>query len=189
MRDNALEHAAAAGLHVRAQLLILPSAGSGDFARRLRQRRRGERDQSRGSESEPHRHARVPENGNAPIMPVSAVPEMLLPSTMPLKVSVSANGLVIEIFHDTSLPETLPSKMSVEPWSPPCLPISVSPADCNASVALRSPIGVFITIFQLPSAAMFCSQGWRLNQVCARNGIIGLAQRRRPSCCAHLKTI
>jgi hypothetical protein len=59
----------------------------------------------------------------------------LSPSTLPLKVSVSAKGCWIEIFQDTSLPATLPSKMSVEPWSPPCLPVSVSPADLSDSVA------------------------------------------------------
>jgi len=45
-------------------------------------------------------------------MPVSAVPLIASPSTLPLKVRVSGIGLVTDTFHDTSLPFTAPSAMS-----------------------------------------------------------------------------
>src|SRR4051794_6079212 len=85
-------------------------------------------------------------------MPIS--PDMLSPATLPVKASVSGIGLVMEIFQATSSPETVPSKISPELPSAPCVPVSVPPALVTLSVALRSPIGVLIVIFQFPSTAI-----------------------------------
>ena len=70
--------------------------------------------------------------------------------------SVSGIGLVIETFQATSSPLMVPSKISVELPSAPCVPVSVPPALYRVSVALRSPIGVLMVIFQFPSTAIFC---------------------------------
>src|SRR5262249_25076777 len=94
---------------------------------------------------------------------------------------VSGNGLVIEIFHDTSLPETLPSKISAEPWSPLDLPVSLSPEDCRLTEILRSPIGVFSTTFQLPSADISFSQVVGCERGFDANGSIG-----RPRGCRRI---
>src|SRR5438552_2510651 len=53
----------------------------------------------------------------------------------------------------TLSPLALPSKMSVEaPLSAVSLPVKLPPALFSASVDLRSPIGVCIVSFQVPSA-------------------------------------
>src|SRR3954469_11871132 len=88
-------------------------------------------------------------------MPIS--PDMLSPETFPVKASVSGIGLVIEIFQATSSPLAVPSKISPELPSAPCVPVNVPPEFFKVSVALRSPIGVVMTIFQFPSTAIFWS--------------------------------
>src|SRR5436309_15852451 len=88
-------------------------------------------------------------------MPIS--PDMLSPETLPVKASVSGIGLVIEIFQATSSPVTVPSKISPELPSAACVPVKVAPELFNESVALRSPIGVLIVMFQFPSTAIFMS--------------------------------
>src|SRR5258705_4859087 len=85
-------------------------------------------------------------------MPIS--PEMLSPATLPVKAKVSGIGLVIETFQATSSPLAVPSKISVELPSAPCVPVSTPPAFLRLSVALRSPIGVLIVMFQFPSTAI-----------------------------------
>src|SRR6201999_3604414 len=99
-------------------------------------------------------YARVPLNGKLPIGPMPISPEMLSPETLPVNSSVSGIGLVMETFQATSSPLALPSKISAELPSAPCVPVSVPPASFRVSVALRSPIGVLIVIFQLPSTAI-----------------------------------
>lgn len=79
---------------------------------------------------------------------------MASPSTRPVNSSVSGIGLVIEIFQATSLPFTVPSKISPELPSADCVPVSVLPELCNANAALRSPIGVLMVMFQFPSTDM-----------------------------------
>src|SRR5258708_7091789 len=103
------------------------------------------------------RYARVPVNGKLPIGPMPISPEMLSPETLPENASVSGIGLVIETFQATSSPLVVPSKISVELPSAPCVPVSVPPALVTDSVALRSPIGVVITRFQFPSTAISVS--------------------------------
>ena len=98
--------------------------------------------------------ARVPLNGKLPIGPIPISPEMASPSTLPVNSSVSGIGLVIEIFQATSLPFTVPSKISPELPSADCVPVSVLPELCNANAALRSPIGVLMVMFQFPSTDM-----------------------------------
>src|SRR5262245_17602699 len=88
-------------------------------------------------------------------MPIS--PDMLSPETAPVKESVSGIGLVMETFQATLSPLTVPSKISVELPSAPCVPVSVPPAALIDSDALRSPIGVLITRFQFPSTAISVS--------------------------------
>src|SRR6202165_466972 len=56
-------------------------------------------------------YARTPENGQLPSAPALIFPDILSPSTTPVNCSVNGIGLVIDIFHDTSLPLTLLSKM------------------------------------------------------------------------------
>src|ERR1700693_599789 len=99
-------------------------------------------------------YARTPENGQLPSAPALIFPDILSPSTAPVNCSVNGIGLVIDIFHDTSLPLTLLSKMPVVPPSPDCLPVSVPPCEATTRVALRSPIGVCMVKFQVPSTAM-----------------------------------
>ena len=96
----------------------------------------------------------LPVNGKLPIGPMPISPDMLSPATLPVKASVSGIGLVIEIFQATSSPLTVPSKISPELPSAPCVPVSVPPALFSVSVALRSPIGVLMVIFQFPSTAI-----------------------------------
>ena len=67
-------------------------------------------------------------------MPVSAVPLMESPSTVPLKVRVSGIGLVIDTCQDTSLPLTVPAAMSVVFPSASCFPVSVPPEVESVSV-------------------------------------------------------
>src|SRR5262249_16809741 len=57
--------------------------------------------------------ARTPENGQLPSAPALICPDILSPSTVPVNCSVSGIGLVMDIFQETSLPLTLPSKISV----------------------------------------------------------------------------
>src|SRR6202171_4606950 len=99
-------------------------------------------------------YARVPVNGKLPIGPIPISPDMLSTETLPVKASVSGIGLVMETFQATSSPLAVPSKISVELPSAPCVPVSVPPAFVSVSVALRSPIGVLMTIFQFPSTAI-----------------------------------
>ena len=72
-------------------------------------------------------------------MPVSALPLSELPSTVPLKVSVSGIGLVIDTFHETSLPLTVPSAISVTLPSASCVPVSVPSAVESVSVSAVRP--------------------------------------------------
>ena len=95
-----------------------------------------------------------PVNGKLPIGPMPISPDMLSPATLPVKASVSGIGLVMEIFQATSSPLTVPSKISPELPSAPCVPVSVPPALFSVSVALRSPIGVLMVMFQFPSTAI-----------------------------------
>src|SRR6266851_894883 len=81
-------------------------------------------------------YALAPRNGKLPIGPIPISPEMLSPETLPVKASVSGIGLVMETFQATSSPLAVPSKISV---------------------ALRSPIGVLMVIFQFPSTAIYFS--------------------------------
>src|SRR5215212_8701781 len=104
-------------------------------------------------------YARVPVNGKLPIGPMPISPEMLSPETFPVKASVSGIGLVTEVFQATSSPLVVPSKISVELPSAPSVPVSVPPEAFSDSDALRSPIGVLITIFQFPSTAISVSSG------------------------------
>src|ERR1700730_15638303 len=102
----------------------------------------------------PQPYARVPLNGKLPIGPMPISPDMLSPETLPVKASVSGIGLVMEIFQATSSPATVPSKISPELPSAPCVPVSVPPELFRLSVALRSPIGVDMVMFQFPSTAI-----------------------------------
>src|SRR3954470_22639661 len=111
-------------------------------------------------------YARVPVNGKLPIGPMPISPDMLSPETVPVKASVSGIGLVMEIFHATSSPLAVPSKISPELPSAPWVPVSVPPAFFKVSVALRSPIGVVMTMFQFPSTAISVSPKFPSN----RNG-------------------
>src|SRR5206468_8569965 len=88
-------------------------------------------------------------------MPIS--PLMLSPETFPMNSRVNGIGLVIDTFQLTASPLMAPSKISVELPSAPCVPVSVSPELSRVSVALRSPIGVLMVIFQFPSTAIFVS--------------------------------
>src|SRR5215510_6664763 len=102
-------------------------------------------------------YALVPVNGKLPIGPMPISPDMLSPETAPVKESVNGIGLVMETFQATLSPLTVPSKISVELPSAPCVPVSVPPAALIDSDALRSPIGVLITRFQFPSTAISVS--------------------------------
>src|SRR5258708_4870866 len=99
-------------------------------------------------------YARVPLNGKLPIGPTPISPEMVSPETLPVNSSVSGIGLVIETFQATSSPLAVPSKISVELPSAPWVPVSAPPAFFRVSVALRSPIGVLMVMFQFPSTAI-----------------------------------
>jgi hypothetical protein len=88
-------------------------------------------------------------------MPIS--PEMLSPETLPVNSSVSGIGFVIETFQARSSPFAVPSKISVDWPSAPWLPVKVPPQFLRVSVALRSPIGVLMVMFQFPSTAILGS--------------------------------
>src|SRR5262245_49740816 len=61
-------------------------------------------------------------------------------------------GLVMDVLKLTLLPLSLPSKISVElPPSPTTLPVSTSPSAFKVTVILRSPRGVCMDTFQVPS--------------------------------------
>src|ERR1700732_2513407 len=112
-----------------------------------------------GASAPPHREdqALVPLNGKLPIGPMPISPEMLSPETLPVNSSVSGIGLVMETFQATSSPLAVPSKISVDWPSAPCVPVSVPPAFFRLSVALRSPIGVLMVMLQFPSTAILNS--------------------------------
>src|SRR5260370_2765657 len=99
-------------------------------------------------------YARTPENGQLPSAPALIFPDILSPSTAPVNCSVNGIGLVIDIFQDTSLPLTVPSKMSVVLPSPDCLPASVPPCEVATRAAPRSPICLCIAKFQVPTTAL-----------------------------------
>src|ERR1700726_835848 len=109
-----------------------------------------------GASAPPHHEdqALVPVKGKLPIGPMPISPEMLSPETLPVKASVSGIGLVMETFQATSSPLAVPSKISAELPSAPCDPVRVPPEFFKVSVALRSPIGVLIMMFQFPSTAI-----------------------------------
>src|ERR1700737_3727100 len=122
-------------------------------------------------------YALVPLNGKLPIGPIPISPEMLSPETLPVNSSVSGIGLVMETFQATSSPLAVPSKISVELPSAPCVPVSVPAAFFKLSVALRSPIGVLMVMFQFPSTAISVSSGFSSQN---RNGSgiwVGSARR------------
>src|SRR5215831_9514384 len=102
-------------------------------------------------------YARLPVNGKLPIGPMPISPDMLSPATLPVNSRVSGIGLVIETFQVTSLPLTVPSKISAELPSAPCVPVSAPPELFRLSVASRSPIGVVMVRFQSPSTAILLS--------------------------------
>src|SRR3984957_19945986 len=102
-------------------------------------------------------YALLPLKGKLPIGPMPISPEMLSPATLPVKASVSGIGLVMETFQATSSPLAVPSKISVELPSAAWVPVSAPPEFFSVSVALRSPIGVLMTIFQFPSTAISVS--------------------------------
>src|SRR2546426_3870659 len=127
-------------------------------------------------------YALVPLNGKLPIGPTPISPEMASPETLPVNSSVSGIGLVIETFQATSSPLAVPSKISVELPSAPCVPVSVPPEFFRLSVALRSPIGVLMVIFQFPSTAIswsphvfFAKPEWFWDQDGLSGGIAHLA--------------
>src|SRR4030088_3742679 len=99
-------------------------------------------------------YALVPLNGKLPIGPMPISPDMLSPETLPVNASVNGIGLVIETFQATSSPLAVPSKISVELPSAAWVPVSAPPAFFRVSVALRSPIGVLMVMFQFPSTAI-----------------------------------
>src|SRR4051812_29481002 len=96
-------------------------------------------------------YALTPLNGKLPIGPMPISPPMVSPVTLPVKASVNGIGLVMEIFQVTSSPLTVPSKIGPDWPSAPCVPVNVPPELCSVRSALRSPIGVFMVIFQFPS--------------------------------------
>src|ERR1700730_19365680 len=102
-------------------------------------------------------YARVPVNGKLPIGPIPISPVILSPETLPVTSSVSGIGLVMETFQATSSPLVVPSKISVELPSAACVPVSAPPAFFKLKVALRSPIGVLMVMFQFPSTAICVS--------------------------------
>src|ERR1700738_2220173 len=128
-------------------------------------------------------YALVPVNGKLPIGPMPISPDMLSPETLPLKASVNGIGLVIEIFQATSSPLAVPSKISPELPSAPWVPVSVPPEFLRVSVALRSPIGVFMVMFQFPSTAIFVSP--IVPEISSGGGIAHLAAQAQRSLAAE----
>src|SRR5260370_36641024 len=124
------------------------------------------------------RYALVPRNGKLPIGPMPISPDMLSPETLPVKASVSGIGLVMEIFQATSSPATVPSKISPELPSAPCVPVSAPPELFKLTVALRSPIGVDMVMFQVPSTAISSSPQRLLRKT---GMVLGLGGCRRYS--------
>src|SRR6185437_6551746 len=86
---------------------------------------------------------------------------MLSPETFPVNSNVSGIGLVMETFQATSSPLAVPSKISAELPSAPWVPVSTPPEFLRVSVAWRSPIGVLMVMFQLPSTAIMVSRASR----------------------------
>src|SRR6202048_12936 len=120
-------------------------------------------------------YAFVPVNGKLPIGPMPISPDMLSPETLPEKASVSGIGLVMEIFQATSSPSTVPSKISPELPSAPCVPVNVPPELVTLSVALRSPIGVVMVRFQFPSTAILASLNFSLRKTGMALGVLAWA--------------
>src|SRR3954464_12465461 len=87
-------------------------------------------------------------------MPVSAAPVRVFPLPGPVDGRVGGIGLVIGTCHDKSFPLTVPPLMSVVFPSASCVPVSVPPDVESVSLLRRSPIGVFIVRFLVPSADM-----------------------------------
>src|ERR1700759_1182936 len=102
----------------------------------------------------PLTYAGLPVNGKVPVGPMPISPAMVSPETFPVNSSVSGIGLVMDTFQDRSSPLAVPSKISAELPSAPCVPVKVPPVGFRFSVAWRSPIGVDIVMFQLPSTAI-----------------------------------
>src|ERR1700730_16163233 len=125
-----------------------------------------------GASAPPHHEdqALVPLNGKLPIGPMPISPEMLSPETLPVNSSVSGIGLVMETFQVTSSPFAWPSKISVELPSAACVPVSAPPAFFRLNVALRSPIGVLMMMFQFPSTAI-CNSSHSCSQNLNGSGI------------------
>src|SRR3954453_5053922 len=119
-------------------------------------------------------------------MPIS--PEMLSPETLPVNSNVSGIGLVIETFQATSSPLAVPSNISVELPSAPCVPVSLPPEFFRLSVVSRSPIGVLMVIFQFPSTAIawsphvfFAKSEWFWDEDGLSRGIAHLAAQAQSS--------
>ncbi len=66
----------------------------------------------------------------------------------------SGIGWVIDTFQPNSLPFTRPSKICAVWPSADCVPSSLPPPTFTTSVEARSPIGVSMVRFQVPSTAM-----------------------------------
>jgi hypothetical protein len=82
----------------------------------------------------------------------------LSPAIKPLTCSVNGIGLVMDVLKLTLFPLSLPSKISVAlPPSPITVPVRVSPAAFKVTVNLRSPRGVCMDTFQVPSVDIRCS--------------------------------
>src|ERR1700737_3595257 len=113
-------------------------------------------------------YARVPVNGKLPIGPIPISPDMLSPETLPVKGRVRGIGLGMETFQATSSPLAVPSKISVELPSAPCVPVSTPPAFFRLSFALRSPIGVLMVMFQFPSTAI----SWSPHVIFRKTGMV-----------------
>src|SRR5262249_43313225 len=97
---------------------------------------------------------RVPEKAELPNSPKTTVPLSWSPSIEPLNSRVNGMGSVMDIFHDSALPSTTPSNISVEFPSAIWLPCNVLPSVLRERTPRRSPKGVVTTRSQLPSAVM-----------------------------------
>jgi hypothetical protein len=108
--------------------------------------------------SPPRGYARVPVNGHEPNAPVFMLPEIESPSTVPTNSIVIGIGSVIETFHATALPFTVPT---IGPDCPSAdwVPVNTLPSLARLTVAARSPIGVLIVSFQFPFATTGVLQG------------------------------
>src|SRR5580658_3985707 len=129
--------------------------------------------------------ARTPDSGALPNMPSLTLPARASPSIAAENSSVSAIGCSILAFQKTLLPLTVPSKISVEPPSPPKVPVSVPPSALSVATASRVPIGVSIMTFQTPSTDMRRSSSnvavttGRDNYLIFGSGTIAMVRSRR----------